>query len=104
MLLQFRARNYRSIKDEALLSMVARESRAGDERLQPTQLKTPGFALSAAVIYGANASGKSTLLAALAFMRGVVADSATVVQAGQAFNVQPFRLDAETLASPASSS
>ncbi|MCE1274307.1 MAG: ATP-binding protein, partial [Chlorobiales bacterium] len=44
-------------------------------------------------IYGANASGKSNLIKALQYMRGVVVESATMIQPGQTYAVQPFMLD-----------
>jgi uncharacterized protein len=56
--------------------------------------------LHSAAIYGANASGKSNLIKALQYMRGVVAESATVIQPGQTFSVQPFRLDAQSANKP----
>lgn len=52
--------------------------------------------MRSAVLYGPNASGKSTLLFALNYLRALVAESATVVQPGQPYNVQPFRLDPAT--------
>jgi AAA15 family ATPase/GTPase len=94
MLLEFRVKNYRSIRDEQVLSLVAsKDKELADTHLAATGLKSLDKAVRTAVIYGPNASGKSTLLQALAFMRAVVAESATVVQLGQTYNVQPFRLD-----------
>jgi predicted ATPase len=95
MLLEFRVQNYRSIRDEVILSFVASK----DKKLAETHLASTGVTsiphvLRSAVVYGPNASGKSTLLQALHYMRSVVAESATVLQPGQTFNVQPFRLDA----------
>ncbi|MGE3777953.1 MAG: ATP/GTP-binding protein [Pirellulaceae bacterium] len=56
--------------------------------------------LRSAAIYGPNAGGKSNLVKALQFMRGVVVESATVIQPGQAFSVQPFRLDGKSIGMP----
>lgn len=96
MLLQFRIKNYRSIRDEVVLSLLAStDKELAQTHLMPTGLKALPHAVRTAVIYGPNASGKSNVLQALAFMRGVVAESATIMQLGQTFNVQPFRLDAE---------
>jgi hypothetical protein len=53
-----------------------------------------------AVVYGPNASGKSNLLRGLAYMRSVVTESATVIQPGQTYNVQPFRLDPDCAQQP----
>jgi len=101
MLLEFRVRNYRSIRDEQVLNLVA----SGDKELASTHLAHTGlkaapFALRSVVIYGPNASGKSSLLRALDYMRAVVAESATVIQPGQTYNVPPFKLDAATAQQP----
>ena len=49
--------------------------------------------LRSAAIYGANASGKSNIIKAMQYMRGVVIESASLIQPGQTYGVQPFRLD-----------
>lgn len=95
MLLEFRIRNYRSIRDEIVISFVASgDKKLAETHLMPTGIKSLPNVVRSAVVYGPNASGKSTLLQAIAFMRAVVAESATTMQLGQTFNVQPFRLDA----------
>lgn len=101
MLLEFRVRNYRSIRDEQVLSLVA----SSDKELAQTHLVSTGLkalphAVRTAVVYGPNASGKSTLLRALDYLRAVVAESASVIQPGQTYNVQPFRLDAACAQQP----
>lgn len=101
MLLEFRVRNYRSIRDEQALNLIA----SGDKQLAathlaPTGLKAVPHALRSVVVYGPNASGKSSLLRALDYMRAVVAESATVIQPGQTYNVQPFKLDPATAQQP----
>jgi uncharacterized protein len=72
MLIEFRVANHRSLRDEQVLTMEA--GRVGDEA---DPRPRPGFGhserlLTVAGLYGANASGKSNVLAALAFMRGAV--------------------------------
>lgn len=94
MLLEFRVRNYRSIREEQALSLVASGDRElADTHLAQTGLKSLPCVVRSAVVYGPNASGKSTLLHALNYMRAVIAESATVIQPGQTYNVQPFKLD-----------
>ncbi|MHB0984064.1 MAG: AAA family ATPase [Sulfuricella sp.] len=94
MLLEFRVGNYRSIRNEQVLSLVAStDVELADTHLMPTGLKAFPSAVRSAVVYGPNASGKSTLLFALNYMRAVVAESAAVIQPGQTYNVQPFKLD-----------
>lgn len=101
MLLEFRIRNYRSIRDEIVVSFVAsKEKKLADTHLASTGITSIPHVLRSAVVYGPNASGKSTLLHALHYMRSIVAESATVLQPGQTFNVQPFRLDAEYARQP----
>jgi energy-coupling factor transporter ATP-binding protein EcfA2 len=101
MLLEFRIRNYRSIRDEIVVSFVAsKDKKLADTHLASTGIKSLPHVLRSAVVYGPNASGKSTLLQALFFMRAVVAESATIMQPGQTFNVQPFRLDTEYAKQP----
>ena len=72
MLVEFRVENHRSLRDEQVLTMEA--GRVGDEPdKRPRQLPGhPEALLPVAVLYGANASGKSNVLAALAFMRNAV--------------------------------
>jgi hypothetical protein len=68
MLIEFRVQNHRSLRDEQVLTMVA--GRVGDES-DPRPRRVPGYSeplLTVAGLYGANASGKSNVLAALAFM------------------------------------
>ena len=101
MLIEFRVKNFRSLRDEQAFSLVASK----DKTLQDTHTLASGIKaaptlLFSAVIYGANASGKSNLIKALQYMRGVVLESASVIQPGQTFMVQPFRLDAESHSQP----
>lgn len=101
MLLEFRIRNYRSIRDEIVISFIAsKDKKLADTHLASTGIKSLPYVLRSGVVYGPNASGKSTLLQALFYMRAVVAESATIMQPGQTFNVQPFRLDTEYITQP----
>lgn len=101
MLIEFRVENFRSLRQEQVLSLVASKDKTlQDTHTVSTGLKAAPRLLRSAAIYGANASGKSNLLKALQYMRGVVAESATVIQPGQAFALQPFRLDAQSATEP----
>lgn len=95
MLVEFRTQNFRSLRDEQVLSLVASPDKSLlDTHALDTGLKAAPHVLKSAVVYGANASGKSNLIKALQYMRDVVLMSATL-QPGQAFaRLQPFRLDA----------
>ncbi len=72
MLIEFRVENHRSIRDEQVLTMEV--GRTGNEA-DPRPRRVSGISeklLPVGVIYGANASGKSNVLAALQFMRDAV--------------------------------
>ena len=97
MLIDFRVKNFRSLRDEQVLSLVANN----DKTLRKSNtiksgIKVAPTLLRSAVIYGQNAGGKSNLIKALQYMRGVVTESASIMQPGQVFGVQPFRLDAKS--------
>ena len=94
MILEFRVGNFRSIRDEMLISFIAsKDKKLSEQNLISTGLTGISHSLKSLAIYGANASGKSTLLSAFAYMRSVIAESATMLQLGQTFNIQPFKLD-----------
>jgi hypothetical protein len=100
MLIDFRVKNFRSLRDEQVLSLVASK----DKTMQATNAQATGISaapslLRSAVIYGANAGGKSNLIKALQYMRVVVAESATLPPS-QPFSVQPFRLDGVCASQP----
>ena len=101
MLVEFRTQNFRSLREEQVLSLVASPDKSLlDTHALDTGLKAAPHVLKSAVVYGANASGKSNLIKALQYMRDVVLMSATL-QPGQAFaRLQPFRLDAVSASQP----
>lgn len=101
MLVEFRVKNFRSLRDEQVLSLVASKDKTWrDTHTLSTGIKAAPSLLKSAVVYGANASGKSNLIKALQYMRGVVVESATVIQPGQVYAVQPFRLDVKSADQP----
>lgn len=95
MLLRFRCKNFRSIREEQELSLVAINTRS-DER-NDSLLETPvkGLkALRSAALYGANASGKSNLLSAMhVFSRMVSASQRRWNPTGAIPTWDPFALD-----------
>ena len=101
MLVEFRTKNFRSLRDEQVLSLVASTDKTLlDTHALATGLKAAPHVLKSAVVYGANASGKSNLVKALQFMRGVVLQSAAL-QPGQTFDrLQPFKLDVASGSQP----
>ncbi|MDM8560709.1 ATP-binding protein [Candidatus Parabeggiatoa sp. HSG14] len=74
MLLEFSVKNFLSIKDEVILSLYASDEIKGHEKSNLIPV-VDRHILKTAVIYGANASGKSNLIKAMGFMRGVIANS-----------------------------
>lgn len=101
MLVEFRVKNFRSLRDEQVLSLVASKDKSlSDTHLLSTGLSAAPALVRSAVIYGANASGKSNLIKALQYMKGVVIESAASIQPGQAFAVRPFLLDETSAAQP----
>ncbi len=97
MLVEFRVKNFRSLRDEQVLSLVASADKTllGTHAIE-TGLPAAPHLLKSAVVYGANASGKSNLIKALQYMRDVVLKSATLSPDQTFDRLQPFRLDAES--------
>jgi uncharacterized protein len=92
MILRFGVGNYCSIRDYQEISFAAAPIKDRDANLlHVSGLRTP--VLPALAIYGSNAAGKSTLLAALDFMKSGILRSHSREQAGDPINVDPFRLD-----------
>ena len=90
MLIEFSVSNFRSILSRQTLSLVASADKAHLHRnVSPPGGKNPRL-LRSAVIYGANAAGKSNLLLALESFRRLVQSSATSFQEGQRLPISPF--------------
>jgi hypothetical protein len=94
MLIRFTVQNFKTFKERVELSMVASnyDKFRKDENvveLPDSNLKL----LKSAVVYGANASGKSKLMEAFIYMRSLALTSSKDTQKGEAIDVDPFRLD-----------
>lgn len=99
MLIRFRVENYRSLRSEQELSLVAEDIADSSEcLLHPNGLKEP--LLPVVAIYGANASGKSSVLSALQFMESAVLRSQRSWDPDGGVPVEPFALDQESSAKP----
>lgn len=98
MLIQFSVRNFMAFREKATLSLVAsnydKDSRAVDNIIEasPFNLRI----LKSAVIYGANASGKSKFLEAMMFMKHFVITSSKDSQKGDPIDIEPFKLSEES--------
>ncbi len=98
MLLQFSIKNYKSFKEKAVLSLIA-SNYDKDIREEENVFYDEKFnlrILKSAVIYGANASGKSKLLEALGFMKYFVISSSKETQIGDEIDIEPFKLSSES--------
>ncbi|UCM87545.1 AAA family ATPase [Streptomyces marincola] len=89
MLLSFAVRNHRSIRDRAELTLTTTRLRTA----RPPEDDWKPYVTRVAAIYGANASGKSTLIHALEFMRAAVRNSATAWGHREDFPHYPFLLE-----------
>jgi hypothetical protein len=90
MLIRFRVQNFLSFKDQIELSMVAGKVQKHPEQVLRAQEKNGVNLLRAALVYGANASGKSNLVKAISFARNLVVNG---VRATATIPRKPFKLD-----------
>ena len=89
MLLHFSVENFLSIKERVTLSMVASKDKSLDNNI--INLNNMNL-LKSAVVYGANASGKTNLLMALSYLTHLIINSHKN-QSGETIEFRPFRLD-----------
>ncbi len=75
MLLEFNFSNYLSFKDPTTLSMIGAKSFKEFENINTFKVNDKFKLLKSAVIYGSNGSGKSNLISAFGYMRGLVVNS-----------------------------
>lgn len=93
MLIQFSVSNFKSIKDEAVISLVSGSSNDFRNTVTVDNLNL----LPSAVIYGANASGKSAVVEAFSMMRDIVLNKNRIIMLStDEFPVNPFLLSTET--------
>jgi len=100
MFIEFSVANFRSILARQTLTMVASPDKAHLQRNVITVKHKDVQLLRSAVIYGANAAGKSNLLRGLEALRQLVQNSATSVQEGQRLPVTPFLFSKATTDQP----
>jgi len=91
MLLEFTVNNFKSIKDTINFSMLASPRDKGNTfEIRKYEI------LESAIVYGANASGKSNFLKALAFMARVALNQDKIIQSTDKLPYFPFKLNTET--------
>ncbi len=107
MLVRLFGKNFRSFKGDFELSMVAADLKRNEDRdrgvieVPISGMAEPLRLLRAVGIYGANASGKSTVLAAGRALRWLGTDSSESSKPETKISVyQPFSLDAESRVAP----
>ena len=91
MLVEFSVNNFKSIKDSVTFSMLSGRSKEGvitfNEKMN---------LLSCAAIFGANASGKTTILDAITMMKRIVLNTDKIFLSADELPYNPFKLSTET--------
>lgn len=91
MLVEFTVNNFKSIKDTVKFSMLTSSKDEGNSfEIRKYNL------LKSAILYGANASGKSNFLRAMAFMSRFVLNKYKIIQSTDKLPHDPFRLSTQT--------
>ena len=93
MLIRFSAENIKSLRDKQQISMVANNDSTLENNVFPESESDQFRMLKSAVIYGSNASGKTTVLDALSFIRETVLYSHTGLKNDQDIPLSPFEFD-----------
>ncbi|MEM6317276.1 MAG: ATP-binding protein [Bacteroidota bacterium] len=102
MLIEFSIENFKCFKDEIKLSLIAsnydKSTRSSENifEVEKFGLKL----LKSAVIYGANASGKTKLIEGLGFMKEFILNSSKESQIDEEIGVSPFLLNSSTSEKP----
>lgn len=101
MLVQFSVKNFRSIKEELVFSLVKEKGNelGSSNSFEPNSASRISLLRSAA-IYGANAAGKSNVIRAMHTMERIVRHSASAGQVGKKIPVTPFLFDEESADKP----
>ncbi len=97
MLVRFSVENCLSFRDRAELSMVAGRTRRHPDHIIRPRNQNDIKLLKLAVLFGANASGKSNLVKAIDMARKIILHPA---EAGGSIPLVPFKLDNACLSRP----
>lgn len=90
MLIQFAVENFLSFRKKTVFSMAASQDQCHQEQVSTTP---SGFRIvRCAALYGANSSGKSNLVKALAFARELITEG---TRPGGKIRITPFKLQSE---------
>ena len=99
MLIEFKVENFLSFKDLTTLSMITAKSFKEHRESHIIQVDKKLSLLKSAIIYGNNASGKSNLLEAMAFMKQIILNSfrdALIENKDKKFPLEKFALNSKT--------
>jgi uncharacterized protein len=97
--IEFSVGNFLSFKDTNTLSMVSAKLKNRDRRLDASNtidIEEGYSLLTSAAIYGANASGKSNIVMAMAFMKHFVTFSSNDPEIDDEIHTNNFKLSTET--------
>lgn len=103
MIIQFSIANYLSFKEPATLSLAATSLREPEAEANGASFELDGVnlkLLKSAVVFGANASGKSNLIKALHFFKDFVFNSFKALQSDEQISVEPYRLNSVSAKEP----
>ncbi len=100
MIIEFKVSNFRSIHKKQTFSMVASTGSELEDNLCTSGCHGKFRLVRAAVIYGANAGGKSNLLSAILFMRMLIISSAKESQQGEIIPINSFAFDKSSRTEP----
>jgi AAA15 family ATPase/GTPase len=101
MIAEFTVQNYRSFKEEHTFSLISTKNKELSE-LNTFEMGDKLRFLKTAVIYGANASGKSNFFRALSFFRNFAVFSGPRKQVGDTIEVDAFYFSKQTEHKPSS--
>ena len=99
MLIDFTFKNFRAFRDEQVLSLVASKDKEYSQNIIKTEIGQDISLLRSVVLYGANASGKTTVLDALNFSKYLIRHSAKS-KPDSRIRVKPFLLCEESRLKP----
>ncbi|MDO8727605.1 MAG: ATP-binding protein [Candidatus Methanoperedens sp.] len=99
MLIDFSIENFLSIKERVTFSLVSSSDKSLDSNLIKNDPLEKDSLLRSAVIYGANASGKSNIVSAFRFLKGLVRNSHKN-QKDTKIKISPFKLDTDYFSKP----
>ncbi len=100
MIIDFTVSNYKSIKEPVTLSMYATGLKELNDSVYRSENEKDIGILKSAVVYGANASGKSNLLKAIDSLQEFIVTSTDTKLGEQIRHYKPFALDKKWISKP----